>query len=382
MDIKYVSSLLLALCLGVAEGFACTTAIVSAEASSTGRPLIWKQRDADNIHNCLAFRKGPVYDFTAVVPVGAENRKVAYGGINTAGFAIANNLSYNFEEDDPDESPRNGLFMFLALGQCGSLSDFERFLDNRPDSVKVSANFAVIDALGGAAYFEAGDKGWTRYDVPRGGTLYRTNFSLSGKKDEGGGYARWEAIKQIMSRKAPRGGYDAGYFMGISRLFYDGINGKDALKHSGGYLLDRNYIPRTASASALVIEGVTAGDRPDGGMLWFAAGYPPCCYAVAAWVAAGTELPACISGTAPANALAVELMNRVHPFPWEGGDDYLDVKALRQILPKVQKAERAELKAAGALAESFRLKGMDPDALRRYNAEADDRFNTFKALFE
>ena len=364
-----------------AELFACTTVIVSAEASASGRPMIWKQRDAGNIHNCLVFRDGPVYDFTAVIPVGAEKRKVAYAGVNTAGFAIANNLSYNLEETDPEKDPRNGLFMHLALGQCGSLADFEKLLRERPDSIKISANFAVIDAYGGAAYFEAGEKGWVRYDVPRGGILYRTNFSLSGKKDVGGGYARWEAIQKIMGRKAPRGGYDAGYFTEISRWFYDGVNGKDALRSSGDYLLDRNFIPRTSSASSVVIEGVTAGDRPDGGMMWFTAGYPPCCYAVAAWVAAGAELPGCISGEAPANALAVELMHRTHPLSWEGGDDYLDVKALKKITPLVRKAEKAEMKAARAVAESFRRDGFDLQALKRYNSDADTRFAAFKAQF-
>lgn len=359
---------------------ACTTAIVSAEASATGRPMIWKQRDAGNVHNCLAWTKGRVYDFTAVVPVSAKKRKSAYGGINTAGFAIANNLSYNLEEKDPEVDPRNGLFMYQALGQCATLADFEKMLDARPDSIKISSNFAVIDAQGGAAYFEAGEQGWTRYDVPRGGVLYRTNFSLSGKENEGAGYARWEAIRKIMD-KPRRGGYDPAFFLDISRWFYDGVNGKDALKGSGDYLLDRNYIPRTSTASSLVIEGVTPEDRPDGGLMWFVAGYPPCCYAVAAWVASGEELPACISADAPANALAVELMGRVHPFPWKGGNEYLDVKALGKITPLVRKAEKQELKAAGALAKTFRNSGFDLEALKRYNAEADARFAAFKAQF-
>ena len=362
--------------LAGADLLACTTAIVSAQASATGRPLIWKQRDADNIRNCLSFRKGLLYDFTAIVPVSAKSKEASYGGINTVGFAIANNLSYNLNDDD-GASPRNGLFMQLALGQCRTLADFEQLLAERPDSIRIGANFAVIDAEGGAAYYEAGVKGWQRFDVPRGGVLYRTNFSLSGRKDEGGGYARYEAIRKLMD-KVPAGGFGVDFFLRTSRLFYDGINGRDALKGSRRYLYDRDFIPRTSSASSVVIEGVVPGDRPDAGMMWFVPGYPPCSYAVAAWVAAGERMPACISGDAPANAFAGELMRRTHPFPWSGGDNFLDTRLLKTFLPKVRRAEAAERKAAGEVDRLLRSGPFDPEAVLRYNTEADARFDSFR----
>ena len=368
---------LLALFGGAGNLLACTTAIVSAEASESGRPMIWKQRDASNIYNCLRHVSGPHYDFTAVFPVKNPNGKSAYGGINTAGFAIANNMSYNLNEEDSDKNPRNGLFMYLALGQCATLSDFETLLENRPDSIQISSNFAVIDAQGGAAYFEAGNKGWTRFDVPKGGILYRTNFSLSGKENDGTGYARYEAISKLM-KKAPRGGYKAEFFLDVSRRFYDGINGKDALRGRKGYLYDRDFIPRTTSASSLVIEGVSASDRADSGLMWFVAGYPPCGYGVACWVAAGEMLPACISGTAPANALAADLMHRVHPFPWKGSENFLEIKTLKAISSKVRKAEKTERSEARRYDGHFRREGFDPEWLRRYNAEADARFLLFK----
>lgn len=53
---------LLALLGGAGDLRACTTAIVSAEASANGRPMIWKQRDASNIYNCLRHVSGPRYD--------------------------------------------------------------------------------------------------------------------------------------------------------------------------------------------------------------------------------------------------------------------------------------------------------------------------------
>ena len=352
--------------------FACTTAIVSADASSTGKPMIWKQRDSHNIRNGMAHFKGPVFDFTAVVPVSQKAVKAAFAGINTAGFAIANNLSYNLREDPSDMSTRNGEIMFQALGTCRTLDDFASFLDNRPDSLRSSANFAVIDAYGGAAYFEAEDGGYTRFDVPKGGFLYRTNFSLSGKEGQGSGYARYAAMERIMSKKPGRG-YSPGFFMEAGRSFYGGITGKDALRGAGDYIYDHDFIPRATTASSIVIEGVTAADRHDSGMMWFAPGYPPCCYAIPVWVAAGDNLPSCISGDSPANALAGELMQKLHPLTWKGGGKYLDVKMLKSILRAVRKAEKVEMKA---------VRRMDHSDIAAYNAAVDGRFEAFKNSIE
>ena len=367
----------LAALLGGAELMACTTAIVSAEASSSGRPMIWKQRDARNKRNCLAYIKGPLYNFTAVVPVSKKAREVAYGGINDVGFAIANNLSYNLREDSDDKASENGKFMYKALGQCRTLEDFRQLLLSQRDSLRIIANFAVIDAEGGAAYFEASESGWARFDVPKGGVLYRTNFSLSGKKDRGSGYERFESIKKIME-KTPKGGYSPEFFFETSRNFHDGLNNNDALKSRNTYIYDNDFIPRARTVSSLVIEGVTASELPNAGMMWFTPGYPPCSYAIAVWVAAEDNLPACVTGEAEANALAVELMHKVHPLTWEGGDDYLEVKALKKILPSVRKAGQKEYDAANSLVKEFRRKGFFLPTLQEYNKKADERFVSFK----
>ena len=40
---------------------ACTTAIISAEASGTGRPLLWKHRDTDEYYNHMEYLRGEKY---------------------------------------------------------------------------------------------------------------------------------------------------------------------------------------------------------------------------------------------------------------------------------------------------------------------------------
>ena len=330
--------------------------------------MIWKQRDADNVRNTLAHVKGERYSYTGIFADTDTGHRKTYGGINEAGFAIANNLSYNLRPDDT--GTQNGLLMSRALGICESLEDFENML-MEGTGLEISANFAVIDAHGGAAYFEAWDHGYTRYDVPEGGVLYRTNFSLSGRENEGGGYARYEAISRIMEKR-PRGGYSPEFFLDAARNFHHGFSGKDALK-GNTLVYDNHLIPRTWSASSVIIEGVTQAQRADAGMMWFVPGYPPCSYAVAAWVAAGDNLPATVSGDAPANALAVELMHKVHPFfQNEEGAEYLDVKAVKKILPVVRKAEKTELR------EARQTDGFNPSEVLGYNKACEERFEAFK----
>ena len=94
---------LLAFVLGDPGAGACTTAIVSADASASGRPLLWKQRDTDNPYNVLVHVRGGKYAYTAVFSASDKQRKRAFGGANEAGFAIMNNASYNLAEQEYEE---------------------------------------------------------------------------------------------------------------------------------------------------------------------------------------------------------------------------------------------------------------------------------------
>ena len=86
-----------------------------------------------------------------------------------------------------------------------------------------------------------------------------------------------------------------------------------------------------------------------------------------------------LTGDAPANQFAVRLSHSVRPLEWD--DKYVDVKALRRIIRKVVKAERAELKAGRRLTEEMDRRGFDPAAVEKFNSEADARFERFKNQF-
>ena len=372
--IGFASSLLL-LCSVPAA--ACTTAVVSAQASATGRPMIWKQRDASDEFNRIAYVQGEKYGFTGLFATADVACRNAYAGINEAGFAISNNLSYNLRPDSLGVTgTRNGELMTLALGTCASLDEFEAILVAKERPMQLSSNFAVIDAFGGAAYFEVSDTAYVRYDVPRGIYQYRTNFSWSGGLDNRRGIARDITMDEVMGEHIGRK-FDPGFFLHTGRTHRNGLGEKDALEHADGlYLYEHDFIPRSTTVSSLVIEGVAPGGRPDSGVLWCALGYTPCSYAVPVWVAAGERIPSMLTGEAPANLLAVDLKRSLRPLAWD--EKYLDVNALKRILKEVRRAERTELRAGRRLMAEMDRSGFDPDAVQRYNTEANLRFGQFK----
>ena len=372
--IRFASSLLL---LWSIPAYTCTTAIVSAEASGTGRPMIWKQRDAADDYNRIAYVRGEKYGFTALFPTSDVLFAKAYAGINEVGFAISNNLTYNLRPDSLGVAgTRNGEWMTRALGTCRTVDEFEAMLAREEHPMRLCSNFSVIDAAGGAAYFEVSDSAYVRFDVPKGGYLYRTNFSLSGDPERGRGFARYMTMTQLMSRQAKQK-FTPEFFLNTGRSYVNVLTGGNALmKADGDFLYEHDFIPRSTTTASLVLEGVAPGGKADGGILWCAVGYTPCSYAVPVWVAAGEKIPSMLTDDAPANRLAVDLKRSLRPLDWD--EKYLDVKALRKILQRVRKAERTELKAGRRLAEEMDKAGFDRAAVERYNAEADHRFDRFK----
>ena len=137
----------------------CTSAIISGKVTADGRPIMWKNRDTDNLLNCVRYMKGERYDFVAVTGY-ADDPQSVWIGINEAGFAIMNTLSYNLEEEEGDEpsSKRNGTVMKRALEICATVSDFKHYLDTLQKPMFVRTNYGVIDAHGNGAYFEVNRK--------------------------------------------------------------------------------------------------------------------------------------------------------------------------------------------------------------------------------
>ena len=315
-------------------GYACTTAIVRAEASASGRPLLWKQRDTERKGNYIKHFKGEKYAFTGLVDEGKEAE--VWDGANEAGFIIANNLSYNLRPDSlKGKKMTAGIIMKAALGKCATVDEFEAMIVSMPQPRRVSANFAVVDAAGGAAYFEVWDYGYTRFDVPEEGISFRTNYSYSGKPKEGRGYGRHDMVSNRIALHGPTG-YSPEWFFSLGREI---------------------PIARPTTTSCLVFEG---GESVT---IWAATGYTPCAYPLPIWVEAGDLLPECLAKGSGMFATADSLRTNCSPALLQ-----------RSIVPSMEKAEKREMREGRSLQRSFLRKGMDREALKEYYRKADKRF--------
>ena len=62
---------------------ACTTAVISPSAASNGRPLLWKNRDADDLHNQVVYRADGKYAYTGLINKGDAAGMSMWAGTNS-----------------------------------------------------------------------------------------------------------------------------------------------------------------------------------------------------------------------------------------------------------------------------------------------------------
>lgn len=303
--------LLMALAFIPEMSYACTSAVITGKATPDGRPLLWKNRDTDCLPNHIGHFRGEKYDFIANVNSDRPDSIFeAWIGMNSAGFALMNTQSYNLVEikDGEERGAANGAVIFRALGLCRTVDDFKTFLDTIAKPSLIEANFGVIDAEGGAAFFETGYYGYTMYDandpeVAPEGYIARTNFSVSGSYGKGSGYVRYveaDSVLKIASREhavTPEFIYNA-----LSRSFHNPVIGVDLRDGSfnkpggSGWFVDEDFIPRNITSCSIVIQGVKEGESPALETMWTLFGYPPASVAVPLWIPVdGETLPEMVS---------------------------------------------------------------------------------------
>jgi len=271
-----------------------------------------------------------------------ENKDI-WMGVNEKGFAIMNTASYNINEglSCDVEDDQEGLFMRRALETCASLSDFEQLLTVSSGNWGIAANFGVIDAEGNAAYYETGYYDFTKFDAndtktAPNGYLIRTNYSMTGKGDNGVGYIRYDATEKLFEeqdsftpefiiRKATRN-LDHGLMdndignMKLPKNFDDRI------------MMDfQDYVVRYSSASVLVVQGVLPGEDPKNSMLWPIIGFPLTTMVTPVFF--GQEIPEVITTStkeAPfISAASLKLKQNLFPVEYDDHENYIDVAKLK-----------------------------------------------------
>lgn len=285
---------------------ACTSAVISGKVTPDGRPLLWKNRDTDFPQNSVKYFSGERYPFIAIVNSVEDNPADVWIGTNSTGFSLMNTQSYNLVEVQPGEErgAANGRVMRRALEVCATVDDFRHFLDTIAKPSLIEANFGVIDAKGGAAMFEVGYYNYVMFDAnnPKDapcGYIARTNFSFSGKVNEGAGYVRFmQEDKTLLPASATGQITPQWIFNELSRSFANPLMGVDLKTgefnrpKTTGWFVDQDFIARSSTASSVVVQGVKKGENPELTTMWTILGYPPTGVAVPVWVkGAGECLP-------------------------------------------------------------------------------------------
>lgn len=350
---------------------ACTSAVISGKITPDGRPLLWKNRDTDNVQNAVKYFTGGKYPFIAIVN-SVKNPTEIWIGTNSAGFSIMNTQSYNLVEikSGEERGASNGRVMARALEVCATIEDFRTFLDTLSKPSLIEANFGVIDAQGGAAMFEVGYYEYVMFDAndPKDaplGYIARTNFSFSGKLNAGAGYVRFMNEDVELMRNCATGTITPQWiFSDLARCFKNQMLGIDLRDgnfnkpKTTGWFLDKDFIPRKSTGSSVVVQGVKKGEAPELTTMWTLFNYPPVGVAVPLWVKNAEKLPPMVlwdenSGVAPLCDKAMTLRNRIFSYKQgTGTSEYFNWELIfnesgtgyMQLLEPVEKAVFARSK--------------------------------------
>lgn len=345
--LRFLAAALLAvICFCKAD--ACTSAIVAAKASPYGRPMLWKHRDTSTIDNKVEYVAAKNGDHAYVALFNAADRRLAeaWTGFNDAGFAIMNTASYNIKDDNVSSKKmdREGFVMTIALRTCTTVDDFEQLLRSLPRPMGVEANFGVIDASGDGAFFETNNHSFRRFnlsDAPDG-LLIRTNYSHSGRPDEGFGFIREKNAEDILRPYAAKGAITPELLTETaSRSFWHSLKNTDFASpdFKGKWVVDQDFIPRFKSTATIVIEGCLPTDGKvspkfvaDQYIMWTGLGYPPCAEIVPVRCAADGVDPD-LRGTGPGghSPMGDKVKARraeVFPIHKGSGEHYIDMTRL------------------------------------------------------
>jgi hypothetical protein len=383
---------------------ACTTFIITGKYTADGRPVLYKHRDTGTPDNAIVYFTDGKYNYIGLVDSKDTWKKELWGGYNTAGFAIINSAAYNNNIGDTTKlKDKEGEVMKLALQSCATLADFEKMLSDLPKPLGVDANFGVIDASGGAAYYETGNFGFKKIDandpsVAPYGYLIRTNHSFTGDIDKGAGYIRYATASEALNMAAALKKLEPQYLLNnISRNLYHSLT-KDNLReglpvnsNEPDFRYFEDFIPRNSSASVIMIVGVKKGEDISRTMMWTLTGFPLTTVAVPVWISAGKELPKIISMKedmhAPLCDAAMILKHKVFPIERGSGWKYIDLSVLLNqegtgIMQVLEPVENEIFKKTNALLATMPEGKLQTEKIREYYKWIDSYITqSYKELF-
>lgn len=262
------------------QTYACTTFLMSGKYTPDGKPLLYKNRDTDEMQNSLVFFSDGRYKYIGLVDGTSDWDKMVWGGYNEAGFAIMNSAAYNNNIGDTTKfKDQEGIIIKLALKTCRTLADFEKLLTTLPRPMGLDANFGVIDAFGGAAFYETGNTKFVKFDandqgIAPDGILIRTNHSMSADLSKGYGFCRYNTAVAALKKAGEEGKMSPRFlFNYLSRNLYHSITKTDLSadmpeqRNNPEFKFFIDYIPRALTASAILIVGAKDNEHTGDAMM-------------------------------------------------------------------------------------------------------------------
>jgi len=390
---KIIITTLLLLAISINSIFACTTAVISGKYTEDGRPILWKHRDSDYFQNKLMYFTDGKYDYIGLINTEDIKGEQVWAGTNSEGFSIMNaalfDVNLNYKGDYRD---REGYVMKAALQQCANLEDFEKFLNDLPIPKGVAASFGVIDAKGGAAYYETDNNKFVKFDandseVAPNGYIIRTNYAFTGVKDKGYGYIRYENAHDLFSNAFATNRLNfQTVITDFSRSFYNSLLNVDYRKevennnYNDEFINSGDLICRNGSSSAVVIHGVEKGNSPKLTAMWTVLGLPFTTVAVPTWVKGGKSLPHILIANENENAplcdMSIDLKKQCYPIERGSGYKYLNISTLINnentgILQKVESIEKVIFNKTKSKIKEWNNK-LEEDKIQEYYKWLDD----------
>ncbi|NWF51047.1 MAG: hypothetical protein HXY49_10960 [Ignavibacteriaceae bacterium] len=300
-------------------------------------------------------------------------------------------------------SDKEGIIMRLALQNCATLQDFEKFLNELPKPLGVEANFGVIDANGGAAYYETNNFSFIKYDVndpsvAPNGYLIRTNYSFAGEENKGYGYIRYQTASQLFESQIKNGKISFEFLINdVPRCLIHSFTKTDLTKNlpeekSDNYVFFRDYIPRHSTSAAIVVQGVKENESPSLTTMWTILGFPLTSVIIPVWLLEDGTMPKILqadeTGNAPLCNAALQLKDKVFSPQNDASENYLNLSALMNkdnsgVRQKLIPIEEKILAKAKSILFDFRKNGIDNSKAKEFNNWIDnDVYNEIKLNFK
>ena len=324
---------------------ACTSIIISGKATPDGRPIMWKNRDTDTFQNAIKYFDDGKYSSLGLIDSDDPTGKSIWIGYNSAGFAIMNTASYNLIMKDTIEvRDQEGIVMREALKLCASVGEFEIYLKNCKKPMGVETNFGVIDAYGGAAYFEVSNFTYKKLDandqaIAPMGYIIRTNFSFTGDPNSGSGHIRYKTAEDLFYQAAQQNNLTVRFILqDVSRSLWHSLTKTDlkkSISENPGeqkFMNFTDFIPRYFSSSAVAIQGVRPGENIEITTMWTVIGFPLSSVVTPLWLCMEKDQPALVTldknGVAPLCDKAIALKQQLFPIKQNYGENYININIL------------------------------------------------------